>query len=144
MKKITIYTDGSALNNPGPGGYCGILMYGKHEKIIKGGEPDTTNNRMELLAVIESMKSLKEPCDIELISDSTYVLKGISEWLLGWIKKDFKNIKNTDLWKAYYETSRIHTVKCTWVEGHSGNEFNERCDKIARDEAIKQKESLYS
>lgn len=142
MKKITIYTDGSALFNPGPGGYCGILVYGKHEKIVKGGVPNTTNNRMELMAAIESIKNLKEPCEITLISDSTYVLKGISEWIDNWKKKNFRNVKNPELWKEYLEVSKDHVINCIWVEGHSGHEFNERCDQIAREEAEKQKNKL--
>ncbi|MFN8671622.1 MAG: ribonuclease HI [Candidatus Sericytochromatia bacterium] len=138
MKKIFVYTDGSAINNPGPGGYCGILKYGNHEKIVKGGESETTNNRMELIAVIESFRHLKEPCEIELVSDSTYVIKGISEWLEGWIKKSFRNVKNPELWQEYVKVSKGHKISCTWVRGHDGHEFNEKCDKIARDEAIKQ------
>lgn len=142
MKKITIYTDGSALLNPGPGGYCGILVYGKHEKIVRGGIPNTTNNRMELMAAIESIKTLKEPCEVTLVSDSTYVLKGISDWITNWVKKNFRDVKNPELWKEYLQVSKNHVVTCVWVEGHSGHEFNERCDLIAREEAEKQKNNL--
>jgi len=134
-KKIEIFTDGSCLGNPGAGGWCAILRYKNNEKILKGGEKDTTNNRMELLAVINSLKALKEPCEIELYSDSTYVLKGLNEWLHNWIKKNFKNVKNVDLWKEYIKVSKPHKIHINWVKGHSGHKENELCDKIAREEA---------
>ena len=139
MKKIQIYTDGSSLGNPGPGGWCALLRYKNHEKILSGGEEYTTNNRMELLAVIEALKALKEPCEIDLFSDSTYVLKGINEWLDNWIKKDFKNVKNSDLWREFVKISKNHKININWVKGHSGHEENEICDKIARKEALKRK-----
>ena len=139
MKKIQIYTDGSSLGNPGPGGWCALLRYKNHEKILSGGEDYTTNNRMELLAVIEALKALKEPCEIDLFSDSTYVLKGINEWLDNWIKKDFKNVKNSDLWREFVKISKNHKININWVKGHSGHEENEICDKIARKEALKRK-----
>ncbi len=106
MKKIEIFTDGSSLGNPGPGGWCAILRYKEKEKILKGGEKHTTNNKMELKAVIEAIKALKEPCEIDLYADSTYVLKGISEWLENWVKKDFKNVKNPELWREFLEISK--------------------------------------
>ena len=139
MKKIAIFTDGSSLGNPGPGGWCAILRYKNYEKIIKGGEKYTTNNRMELKAVIEALKILKEPCEIELFSDSTYVLKGINEWLKNWIKKDFKNVKNEDLWKEFIEVSKNHKINIHWVKGHSGHIENEKCDTISKEEAKKRK-----
>ncbi len=139
MKKIEIFTDGSSLGNPGPGGWCAILRYKSHEKILKGGETLTTNNRMELIAVIEALKVLKEPCEVELYSDSTYVVKGISEWLEGWIKKNFKNIKNSELWKEFINLSQNHIIRTNWVKGHSGHKENEICDKIAKEEALKRK-----
>ena len=139
MKKIAIFTDGSSLGNPGPGGWCAILRYKNYEKIIKGGETYTTNNRMELKAVIEALKILKEPCEIELFSDSTYVLKGINEWLKNWIKKDFKNVKNEDLWKEFIEVSKNHKINIHWVKGHSGHIENEKCDTISKEEAKKRK-----
>ena len=142
MKKIEIYTDGSSLGNPGPGGWCAILRYKGHEKILKNGEKYTTNNRMELMSVIEALKALKEPCEIDLYADSTYVLKGINEWLDNWIKKDFKKVKNTDLWREYVEVSKPHKVHGTWVRGHNGHTENERCDRLAWNEAQKQKEKL--
>ena len=97
MKEITLYTDGSSLGNPGPGGYCGILVYKDTEKIIQGGEPMTTNNRMELLSVIESLKVLKQPCKIALYTDSQYVCNAINQWLTKWVQNDFKKVKNIDL-----------------------------------------------
>jgi ribonuclease HI len=140
VKKITLFSDGSALGNPGPGGYGTIIRYGEHEKEIVGGETYTTNNRMELLGVIEGLKALKEPCEVEVVSDSSYVVKAINEWLDGWIKRDFKKVKNIDLWKEYIEVSSKHSVEAIWVRGHDGHEENERCDKLARDEAHRQKE----
>jgi len=142
VKKITLFSDGSALGNPGPGGYGVILRFGNKEKEISGSAEHTTNNRMELLGAIEGLKALKEPCEVDIISDSSYVVKGINEWLVGWIKKDFKKVKNIDLWKEYIEVSNIHKVHAIWVRGHDGHEENERCDKLARDEAEKMKESL--
>ncbi len=139
MKKIEIFTDGSSLGNPGPGGWCAILRYRGKEKILKGGEEHTTNNRMELAAVIEALKALKEPCEIDLYSDSTYVLKGINEWLENWVKKNFKNVKNPDLWKEFIDVSQKHKINVFWVKGHSGHKENEICDKIAKQEAEKRK-----
>ena len=142
MKKITLFSDGSALGNPGPGGYGTILVYGDKEKIISGGESHTTNNRMELKGAIEGLKALKEPCEVEIISDSSYVVKGINEWLKNWIKRDFKKVKNPDLWKEYIEVSKPHAINATWVRGHNGHVENERCDELARAEAEKQKKLL--
>jgi len=135
MKKIEIFTDGSCLGNPGNGGWCAILRYKGHQKILSGAQKDTTNNRMELMAVIRALEALKEPCDIELYSDSTYVLKGLNEWLKGWVKKDFKNVKNVDLWKKYIEVSKPHKIHINWIKGHSGHTENEMCDKIAKEKA---------
>jgi ribonuclease HI len=140
VKKITLFSDGSALGNPGPGGYGTILRFGDKEKVISGSEAHTTNNRMELLAVIEGLKALKEPCEVDVVSDSSYVTKGINEWLSGWIKKDFKKVKNPDLWREYVEVSASHKVNGIWVRGHDGHPENERCDQIARDEAQKVKD----
>jgi len=136
MKKVHLFSDGSSLGNPGTGGYCAILRYKGKEKIIKGSQKEATNNQMELKAVIEGLKQLKEPCMVEIVSDSSYVVKGINEWLEGWIKKDFKKVKNEDLWREYIEVSKPHQVKAIWVRGHDGHEENERCDKIAKQEAM--------
>lgn len=142
MKKITLFSDGSALGNPGPGGYGVILRFEDKEKELFGSEAHTTNNRMELLGAIEGLRALKEPCEVDIISDSSYVVKGINEWLSGWVKKDFKKIKNPDLWIKYLEVSKIHKVNAIWVRGHDGHEENERCDQLAREAAQKMKESL--
>jgi len=142
VKKITLFSDGSALGNPGPGGYGTILRFGDHEKIISGNDAHTTNNRMELLGVIEGLKALKEPCEVEVISDSSYVVKGINEWLSAWIARDFKKVKNPELWREYIEVSKTHKIHAIWVRGHNGHEENERCDKIAREEAQSAKEML--
>lgn len=142
MKKITLFSDGSALGNPGPGGYGVILRYGESERELSGAHEHTTNNRMELLGVIEGLRALKEPCEVDVISDSSYVVKGINEWLSNWIKKDFKKVKNPDLWRDYIEVSKPHKINAIWVRGHDGHIENERCDKLAYDEAQKMKASL--
>lgn len=142
MKKITLFSDGSALGNPGPGGYGVILRYGDKEREIVGSETHTTNNRMELLGVIEGLRALNEKCEVDVISDSSYVVKGINEWLVNWIKKDFKKVKNPDLWREYIKVSKGHKINAIWVRGHDGHEENERCDQLARDEAQKVKDSL--
>jgi len=139
MKHITLFSDGSALGNPGPGGYGTILRYGDKERELSGGEAHTTNNRMELRGVIEGLKALKEPCEVEIVSDSSYVVKGINEWLQNWIKRDFAKVKNPDLWRDYIAASAPHRIKATWVRGHDGHPENERCDLLARGVAEKMK-----
>lgn len=139
LKHVTLYSDGSSLGNPGPGGYGGILSFNGHEKEYFGGELDTTNNRMELRGVIEGLKLLKEPCEVTVISDSSYVINAINQWLEGWVKKGFKKVKNVDLWEAYLEASKLHQVTGMWVRGHNGHVENERCDTLANDEAHRQK-----
>ncbi len=141
-KQVTLYSDGSSLGNPGPGGYGGILEFNGYEKEFCGGEAHTTNNRMELRGVIEGLKFMKEPCDITVISDSSYVINAINTWLEGWVKKNFKKVKNVDLWKEYLEVSKEHNITGVWVRGHDGHEQNERCDKLAFNEAQRQKELL--
>ncbi len=142
LKQVTLYSDGSSLGNPGPGGYGGILVFRGREKEYSGGEPHTTNNRMELRGVIEGLKLLKEPCEVTVVSDSSYVINAINGWLEGWIKKDFKKVKNVDLWQAYLEASAPHTIHGVWVRGHDGHPENERCDQLATQEAAQQKASL--
>ena len=139
MKRVTLFSDGSSLGNPGPGGYGVILRYGEHEKELGGYELQTTNNRMELKGVIEGLKALKEPCEVEIVSDSNYVVRAINEWLEGWIKKDFKKVKNPELWREYIEAAKPHKIKAIWVRGHDGHRENEICDKIAKEEAMKRK-----
>ena len=142
MKRITLFSDGSALGNPGPGGYGVILRYGKTERELSGSELHTTNNRMELKGVIEGLHALKEPCEVDIVSDSSYVVKGINEWLVNWIKRDFKKVKNPDLWKEYIEVSKQHKIHAIWVRGHDGHVENERCDLLAKEAAQKAKEML--
>lgn len=137
MKQIDIFTDGSSLGNPGEGGWCAIMRYKGIERTLCGNQRNATNNQMELLAVIEALKVLKEPCQVHLYSDSSYVTKGINEWIYGWVKKHFKNVKNPEMWQEYLDVAKPHKVKAFWVKGHDGHEENERCDKIARDEAAK-------
>lgn len=140
MKKISLFCDGSSLGNPGAGGYCAILRFGTVEKIVSGGMANATNNQMELLAVIEGLAALKEPCDVTMISDSSYVIKGINEWLEGWKRKNFAKVKNPELWQRYLEVSKNHKVHGIWVRGHDGHVENEMCDRIAKEEATKVKE----
>ncbi len=137
MKKISLFCDGSSLGNPGAGGYCAILRFGTVEKIVSGGMANVTNNQMELLAVIEGLAALKKPCDVTLISDSSYVIKGINEWLEGWRRKNFAKVKNPELWQRYLEVSKSHKVHGIWVRGHDGHVENEMCDRIAKEEATK-------
>jgi len=142
VKKITLFSDGSALGNPGPGGYGVILRYGDKEKELSGSELHTTNNRMELKGAIEGLRALKEPCEVDIVSDSSYVVKGINEWLGNWIKRDFKKVKNPDLWKEYIEVSKPHKIHAIWVRGHDGHEENERCDILAKEAAQSAKDRL--
>ncbi len=139
-KEITLYSDGSSLGNPGAGGWGVILEYNGHTKELSGAKPNSTNNQMELLAVIKGLEALKEPCKVEVVTDSSYVANAINEWLKNWIKKDFKGVKNPELWKRFVELSRIHEVSATWVRGHSGHPQNERCDQLAVEAAKKIKE----
>lgn len=138
-KPVTLYSDGSSLGNPGPGGYGGILEYRGKTKEYSGGEPETTNNRMELRGVIEGLKLLKEPCEVTVISDSSYVVNAINSWLEGWVKKNFKKVKNVDLWQEYLASASPHHVTGVWVKGHNGHPQNERCDELAVIAAEQQK-----
>ena len=136
MKKITIYTDGACSGNPGPGGWAAILMYGDTRLELSGGESMTTNNRMELQATIEGLRSLKEPCLVSLYTDSKYVLQGFTEWLPGWQKKgwktaDKKPVKNVELWQALVAAAAPHKISWHWVRGHSGDTHNDRADLLA-------------
>tara|TARA_R110002012_G_scaffold157234_2_gene318349 strand:+ start:657 stop:1118 length:462 start_codon:yes stop_codon:yes gene_type:complete len=140
MKHIEIYTDGSCLGNPGPGGYGAVLLFNQHSKELSQGFVHTTNNRMELLATIEALASLTETCKVDLTTDSQYVKNGINQWIKNWRKNgwrtsDKKPVKNVDLWKRLDEQVNRHDVKWHWVKGHSGHPMNERCDVLARDAA---------
>ena len=145
MKTVTIYTDGACSGNPGPGGWGAILIYGTHKRELSGGEPDTTNNRMELTAVIQALSLLKEPCAVDLWSDSKYVIDGLEKgWARGWkkrgwVKSDKKPALNPDLWDRLLELEEIHTLRCHWVKGHAENEYNNRCDELAVMESQKYK-----
>ena len=141
-KEVTLYSDGSSLGNPGPGGWGAILEYKGVTKEISGAQKETTNNQMELKAVIEGLKLLKEPCKVEVVTDSSYVANAINEWLDNWVKKDFKKVKNSELWREFLEVSKNHDIKATWVRGHSGHKMNERCDYLAVNAAKKIKEQL--
>ncbi len=136
MKKIKIYTDGSCLNNPGFGGWAYIVRYKEHEKIAFGSQKDTTNNRMELLAIIEALKILKEPCEIELFTDSNLMVQSINQWLENWVKKGFKGKKNVDLWQKYLKTAKNHKIKAFWVKAHNNHAENEKCDRLAKEAAL--------
>jgi len=137
MKKVEMYTDGACSGNPGPGGYACIMIYNGHKKQLSGGENMTTNNRMELKAVIEGLKALKEPCRVKVTSDSRYVVDAISKgWVYswrdnGWKKADKKPALNVDLWEEMLRLLEIHDVEFIWIKGHDGHEYNEICDRIA-------------
>lgn len=142
MKEVTIYTDGACSGNPGPGGWGAVLMYGSHRKELSGAEKMTTNNRMELVAVIEALRALKQPCRVTVYSDSAYVVNGFARgWVDGWVKNGWVNsrgqpVENQDLWKTLLREMERHRVQYVKVKGHSDNEWNNRCDQLAR-EAIK-------
>ena len=145
MKQVTIYTDGACSGNPGPGGWAAILQYGARQKEISGGEARTTNNRMELTAVIEALSLLKEPCEVDLYSDSRYVIDALNKgWARSWrarnwIKGDKKPALNPDLWEKLLDLCERHTVRFHWVKGHAENAYNERCDGMAVAESQKYK-----
>ena len=143
MKTVEIYTDGACSGNPGPGGWGAVLRYGAHEKELSGGAAETTNNRMELMAVIEALRRLKEPCVVELYSDSKYVIDALSlGWVYGWkkkgwIKSDKKPALNVDLWETLLTLIAPHEMRYHWVKGHAENECNNRCDALAVAESRK-------
>ena len=136
-KKVEIYTDGACSGNPGPGGWGAILRWNGHEKEMSGAEPDTTNNRMEMMAAIAALETLKRGVVVDLYTDSEYLKRGVTEWMAGWKAKGWPaRIKNQDLWKRLDSVLQNHDVKFHWVRGHSGHPENERCDELARN-AIK-------
>ena len=135
-KQVTLYTDGACSGNPGPGGWACVLLYKKTEKELSGGAAETTNNRMEITAVIEGLKALKESCSVEIYTDSKYVLEGATKWLEGWQEKgwkraDKKPVLNVDLWQELAELLKQHEITWQWVKGHAGNPYNERVDALA-------------
>ena len=134
--QVTIFTDGACKGNPGPGGWGAVLMSGEHEKELYGYEPQTTNNRMEMMAAIAALEALKKPCDVSMNVDSKYVLQGMTEWIRGWKARGWKTadkqpVKNDDLWKRLDAACAPHKIKWTWVKGHAGHEYNERADQLA-------------
>lgn len=142
MRSIEIYTDGACKGNPGPGGWGALMVSGTHEKALFGGEPVTTNNRMELLAAIKALEALKAPSQVDLYTDSQYLRKGITEWLANWKVRGWrtaakKPVKNEDLWRALDKVVAAHTINWHWVKGHSGHPGNERADQLAN-QGIKQ------
>ena len=135
-KRIIIHSDGGCHGNPGPGGWAATLAYGAHTRELSGGEPATTNNRMELRAAIEALNLLNQPCEVEFYTDSEYVKNGLTKWIFGWKKNGWKTktkqpVKNGDLWRALDTASNQHKINWHWVKGHAGHEGNERCDQLA-------------
>lgn len=137
-KVVELFSDGACSGNPGPGGYGAILRYGETVREISGCEPRTTNNRMELRAIIEGLRLLKRPCRVRVVTDSNYVVKGMTQWIRGWVAKNWINsgkkpVLNRDLWEELLALSKVHRVEWQWVRGHRGHKENERCDALARE-----------
>ena len=142
MKDIQIHTDGACLGNPGPGGWGVLLQYRQHQRELSGGEAHTTNNRMELMAAIVALETLTEPCNVTLHTDSQYVRQGITQWMPGWIRKQWKTaggdpVKSRDLWERLHAATQRHQIDWRWVKGHNGDPGNERVDGLARDAAVR-------
>ena len=142
MNRIEMYTDGACKGNPGPGGWGVLLRAPGLEKELFGGEPLTTNNRMELTAVIEGLQALKRPCEVDLYLDSQYVRQGITEWMPGWVRRGWRTaggdpVKNRDLWERLHAATGRHTIEWKWVKGHNGDPDNERVDVLARNAAVR-------
>ena len=139
-KAVQIHTDGACLGNPGPGGWAGLLRWRGIEREVAGGEPDTTNNRMELMAAIAALEALREPCEVVLHTDSQYVRQGITEWMANWLRRGWKTaggdpVKNRDLWERLHAAAARHRVDWRWIKGHAGDPDNERVDQLARAQA---------
>jgi ribonuclease HI len=139
LKLVKIHTDGGCEGNPGPGGWGAVLDYAGRTKELSGGEPATTNNRMELQAAIEALKALREPCQVELFTDSQYLREGITRWISGWKARGWRTmakqpVKNEDLWRALDAATAIHRIQWRWLKGHAGHAENERCDNLAANE----------
>jgi ribonuclease HI len=136
LPRVTIYTDGACEPNPGPGGWAALLLFGKHEKVLSGAEPHTTNNRMELTAAVRALNALSEPCRVNFFTDSEYLRRGISEWLPDWRRRGWKRksgkLANIDLWQALEASLSEHDLTWHWIRGHAGNPFNQRVDSLAR------------
>ena len=142
MKHVEIFTDGACKGNPGPGGWGAVMRMGEHEKELSGGEPATTNNRMELMGAIMALRALKQPCEIKLHTDSKYVIDGITSWIFGWQRNGWKNaakkpVANADLWQDLMAATQPHKIAWIWVKGHNGHPENERADTLASDAALR-------
>ena len=143
MDKVIIYTDGACVGNPGPGGWGALLRYGEQEKTLSGGEPSTTNNRMELQAAISALKALNRPSAVVLYTDSKYLQMGMTQWVSGWLARGWRSankqpVKNQDLWQELVVLGQEHDIEWCWVKGHNGDVYNERVDSLARDAALAQ------
>ena len=146
MKAVEVHTDGACLGNPGPGGWAALLRYGVREREVAGGEPATTNNRMELMAAIMALEALTEGCSVVLHTDSQYVRQGITEWLPGWVRRGWRNaagqpVKNRDLWERLHAACHRHRIDWRWVKGHSGDPDNDRVDALAREQAVRERDA---
>jgi ribonuclease HI len=146
VKKVQLITDGACLGNPGPGGWAAILRYGDHKKEISGGEPHTTNNRMELRAAIEGLRALKEGCEVEIVTDSEYLKNGITAWVAnwkrrGWMTREKKPVINRDLWEELDAVAARHQTRWSWTKGHASHADNNRCDELAQMAAREQRRS---
>ncbi len=146
-RQVELHTDGACLGNPGPGGWAALLRYQGRERELAGGEPQTTNNRMELMAAISGLEALSETCTITLYTDSQYVRQGITEWMANWLRRSWRTaggdpVKNRDLWERLHAAAARHRIDWRWVKGHSGDPDNDRVDQLARDEAIKFKQAM--
>jgi ribonuclease HI len=147
MKCVTIHSDGACVGNPGPGGWAAVLTSGKHRREIQGGEPATTNNRMELQAAIEALSALKNACEVEFYTDSQYLRKGVTQWLARWKRGGWQTlkrepVKNADLWRLLDSAVESHTIRWNWLKGHAGHRENERCDALAKSEISKIQQRL--
>jgi ribonuclease HI len=147
LKCVTIHSDGACEGNPGVGGWAAVLEYGKHRRELAGGEPATTNNRMELRAAIGALEALKRPCEVEFYTDSQYLRNGISQWIRGWKARrwqtiDRQPVKNEELWRRLDALTVQHQIRWHWLKGHSGHPLNERCDVLARAEIVKVKQQF--
>lgn len=147
MSRVELVTDGACLGNPGPGGWAALLRHGRHERELSGGEALTTNNRMELFAVIAGLEALRKPCAVELTTDSQYVMRGVTEWMPSWIKRNWRTaggdpVKNQDLWQRLRLALAPHEVRWHWIKGHAGHVDNERVDELARQAAEQIREGI--
>jgi ribonuclease HI len=148
-KRVEIHTDGACLGNPGPGGWAALLRHGPRERELSGGEPHTTNNRMELMAAIVALETLTGPCEVTLVTDSQYVRQGITQWLPTWVRRGWKTaggepVKNRDLWERLHAACARHRIDWHWVKGHSGDPDNDRVDELARTEALRARQPVHA